>query len=67
MDSGIKIKLSTFRWILFLGVLPIEKAAVTLYANSEVGQYFALLLNIITLGLAVIFFLNNRKNGNSYH
>ena len=60
-DNGIYIKTSSFRWILFLGVLPIEKAALTLYVNSEVGKYFALLLNIITLVLAIILFLTNSK------
>lgn len=61
-NNKFTISLSAFRWILFLGVFPIEKAAVTLYTNSEVGYYFFLLLNIITLGLATLFFLNNRKN-----
>lgn len=56
------ISLSSFRWILFLGVFPIERAAATLYINDEMGYYFILLLNIITLGIAGFFFLKNRMH-----
>ena len=63
MDKQTKkiISFSSLRWILFLGVLPIERAAVTLYASSEVGYFIILLLNMITLILAVIFLWKNKN------
>lgn len=33
-----KIRLFDLTWLLFLGVLPFEKAALTLYLNSTLGE-----------------------------
>lgn len=47
-----------FAWILFLGVLPFDKAALTLYSSSNIGEMLALLLNAITVFWAFVGFVN---------
>lgn len=48
----------SFAWLLFLGVLPFEKAALTLYFSSAIGNYLSLFLNLITMVSVAIVFLN---------
>lgn len=48
----------SFAWILFLGVLPFDKAALALYINPSLGSYISYALNAITLFIAVFLMLN---------
>lgn len=45
-------------WILFLGVLPIDKAALTFFKNESIGNYISLFLNFCTIIVAFIGFIN---------
>ena len=47
-----------FAWILFLGVMPFDKGALTLYYNDSIGKYIGLALNAITVLLALVGFAN---------
>lgn len=53
-----RIKLFDFTWLLFLGVLPFEKSALTLYSNSTMGELISISLNAITLIGALIALFN---------
>ena len=46
-------------WILFLGVLPFDKAALTLYCSSAMGTYLSMLLNLLTLLYVTAICLNS--------
>ena len=48
-----RFSLLCLKWILFLGVLPFEKAALTLYASRAVGEAISFALNALTLILAM--------------
>ena len=52
-----RIKLFDFTWILFLGVLPFDKAALTLFTNSSLGEVISISLNAITLFGAFVCYL----------
>ena len=45
-------------WILFLGVLPFDKASLALYINPSLGNYISYALNAITLFIAFFLMLN---------
>ena len=53
-----RIRLFDLTWVLFLGVLPFDKAALTLYLNSTIGELISLALNAITLVCAFICLVN---------
>ena len=48
-------------WILFLGVLPFEKAALTFYISENVGAYISLALNVLTVIVVFCAFFGGKK------
>ena len=55
-----QIRLFDFTWVLFLGVLPFDKAALTLYYYDKVGEIISIILNAITIVCAVVCLVNLR-------
>ena len=58
--AKFKVEDTTFIWVLYLGVIPLDKAALTFYNNIILGNYIALLLNVIVV-LYVLFLISRRK------
>lgn len=46
------------KWILFLGVLPIDSAALTFFLSDSIGNYISLFLNFCTIIGAFIGLIN---------
>lgn len=62
--TQLKVRIDCFRWILFLGVIPFDKAALTLYRSNEIGNilsYCLLLITIIIIGFRLVQHKNNRE------
>ena len=57
-----KLKSSDFVWILFLGILPFDKSALTFYLSDKIGSFISLFLNGCTLITAIICVYNMRKS-----
>ena len=52
-DKKLKIKKKwSFWWLLYLGVLPIESAALTLYFSKPIGQYLSFAFNLVAILVA---------------
>lgn len=51
-------------WVLFLGVIPFDKAALTLYLNPVLGEYISYALNAITFFVTVFLILNGSTKKN---
>lgn len=57
VENSHKIRTS-FAWVLFLGVIPFDKAALALYINASLGEYISYALNALTLFIAFFLILN---------
>ena len=66
LNINIK-KFFDLKWILFLWVLPIDKAALTLYRSNTTGELISFILEVITLIMAFIGFFNIRTIKVKYH
>ena len=55
----ISTKKYDFFWVLFLGILPFDKAALSFFLNERLGNYISLGLNILVVILALFFLLKN--------
>ena len=56
-ESLFTIKKGSFRWVLFLGVIPFDKAVLTLYQSRQIGNVISYLLNLFVLVYAVLALL----------
>lgn len=62
--TQIKVRIDCFRWILFLGVIPFDKAALTLYRNNQIGNilsYCLLLITVIVVGFRLVQHKSNSE------
>jgi hypothetical protein len=50
-----------FTWVLFLGVLPFDKASLTLYSSDTLGSIISIILNGLTLVGAVVGWMSIRS------